>query len=137
MTTPSLSRRADQAGFTLIELLIVLALISILASMAVVQYKNGVEHTRESVLRTDLFRMRDAIDQYYADKNKYPSSLDTLVSDGYMRKIPEDPFTHSASTWQTVPAEADPANPTAEPGIYDVKSGAQGTALDGTNYSDW
>jgi general secretion pathway protein G len=137
MTTPSLSRRAGQAGFTLIELLIVLALISILASMAVVQYKNGVDHTRESVLRTDLFRMRDAIDQYYADKNKYPSSLDTLVSDGYMRKIPEDPFTHSASSWQTVPAEADPANPTAEPGIYDVKSGAQGTALDGSNYSDW
>ena len=137
MTTHSLSRRAGQSGFTLIELLIVLALISILASMAVVQYKNGVDHARESVLRTDLFRIRDAIDQYYADKNKYPSSLDTLVSDGYMRKIPEDPFTHSTSSWQTVPAEADPANPTAEPGIYDVKSGAPGTALDGTNYSDW
>jgi general secretion pathway protein G len=125
------------AGFTLIELLIVLALISVLAAMGVVQYRNGVRHTEESVLRTDLFRMRDAIDQYYADKNKYPASLDTLVSDGYMRKIPEDPITHSADTWQTVPAEPDPSNPTAEPGIYDVKSGAQGTALDGSNYSDW
>jgi general secretion pathway protein G len=131
------SRRLSSVGFTLIELLIVLALISVLASMAVVQYRNGVQHTRESVLRTDLFRMRDAIDQYYADKNKYPASLDSLVSDGYMRRIPEDPMTKSADSWQTVPAEPDPANPTAEPGIYDVKSGAQGTALDGSSYSDW
>ncbi len=125
------------SGFTLIELMIVIALISVLAGMGVVQYKNGVQHTAESVLRTDLFRMRDAIDQYYADKNKYPASLDTLVSDGYMRKVPEDPITHSTDTWQTVPAEPDPANPTSEPGIYDVKSGAQGTALDGSTYADW
>ena len=131
------SREPRAAGFTLIELLIVLALLSILAAMGVVQYKNGVRHTQESVLRTDLFRMRDAIDQYYADKNKYPSSLDTLVSDGYMRRIPEDPITRSADTWQTVPAEPDPSNPSAEPGIYDVKSGAQGTALDGSTYADW
>ena len=125
------------SGFTLIELMIVIALISVLAGMGVVQYKNGVQHTAESVLRTDLFRMRDAIDQYYADKNKYPASLDTLVSDGYMRRVPEDPITHSAETWQTVAAEPDPANPTSEPGIYDVKSGAQGTALDGSTYADW
>jgi general secretion pathway protein G len=131
------SREPRAGGFTLIELLIVLALISILAAMGVVQYKNGVRHTQESVLRTDLFRMRDAIDQYYADKNKYPSSLDTLVSDGYMRRIPEDPITRSADTWQTVPAEPDPSNPSAEPGIYDVKSGAEGTALDGSTYADW
>ena len=138
MTTARLARSSSrQAGFTLIELLIVLALISILASMAVVQHRNGVLHAQEGVLRTDLFRMRDAIDQYYADKNKYPASLDTLVSDGYMRKVPEDPISKSVETWQTVPAEPDPANPTAEPGIYDVKSGAQGTALDGSNYSDW
>ena len=129
--------RRRQSGFTLIELMIVLALISILAAMGVVQYRNSVQHTQESVLRTDLFRMRDAIDQYYADKNKYPASLETLVTDGYMRRIPEDPITHSADTWQTEPAEADPANPTAEPGIYNVKSGAQGTALDGSSYSDW
>jgi general secretion pathway protein G len=126
-----------QSGFTLVELLVVLALISILASMAVVQYKNGVRHSQESVLRTDLFRMRDAIDQYYADKNKYPASLDALVSDGYMRQIPQDPLTQSADTWQTVPAEPDPSNPTAEPGIYNVKSGANGTGLDGTSYADW
>ena len=130
-------RLRRQNGFTLIELLIVIALISILATMGVVQYKNSVNSTKEAVLHTDLFRMRDAIDQYYADKNKYPASLDVLVSDGYMRKIPEDPMTHSTDTWQTVPAEPDPSNPSAEPGIYDVKSGAPGTALDGRSYSDF
>ena len=124
-------------GFTLIELLIVITLISLLATMGVVQYRNSVQSTREAILRTDLFRMRDAIDQYYADKTKYPASLEALVSDGYMRKIPEDPITQSADTWQTVPAEPDPGNPSAEPGIYDVKSGATGTALDGTSYADF
>jgi len=129
--------RSDEGGFTLVELLIVISLISILAAMGLVQYKNSVISSREAVLRTDLFRMRDAIDQYYADKGKYPSALDSLVSDGYMRKVPEDPITKSSDSWQTVPAEPDPNNPSAEPGIYDVKSGAQGTALDGSNYSDW
>ena len=126
-----------QAGFTLIELLIVIALITILATMGLVQYKNSMQSSREAVLRTDLFRMRDAIDQYYADKTKYPASLDALVSDGYMRKIPEDPLTKSADTWQTVAAEPDPSNPSAEAGIYNIKSGASGTALDGSSYADW
>jgi len=128
--------RTGNAGFTLVELLIVISLISILAAMGLVQYKNSVVSAKEAVLQTDLFRMRDAIDQYYADKGKYPSSLDSLVSDGYLRKIPEDPITKSADTWTTVPAEPDPNNPSAEPGIYDVKSGAQGTALDGRSYAD-
>ena len=130
-------RRLAQSGFTLIELLVVIALISILAAMAVVQYRNSIQRTQEATLKTNLFRMRDAIDQYYADKGKYPSSLDALVSDQYLRRIPEDPFTKSADTWQTVPAEPDPGNPSAEPGIYDVKSGAQGQALDGTSFADW
>ena len=131
------SRGSSSDGFTLIELLIVIALITVLATMGVVQYRNSIQNSREAVLHTDLFRMRDAIDQYYADKGKYPSSLDTLVSDGYMRKIPIDPVTNSTDTWQTVPAEADPGNPSAEPGIYNVKSGATGTGLDGTSYSEW
>jgi len=124
-------------GFTLVELLIVISLISILAAMGLVQYRNSVVSAREATLKTDLFRMRDAIDQYYADKGKYPSSLDSLVSDGYLRKVPEDPITKSSDSWQTVPAEPDPNNPSAEGGVYDVKSGAQGTALDGTSYSEW
>ena len=126
-----------QRGFTLVELLVVISMISILAAMGIVQYKNSVQRTRETTLRHDLFQMRDVIDQYYADKGKYPSSLDALVSDGYMRKVPVDPITNSTDTWQTVPAEADPGNPSSEPGIYDVKSGAPGTALDGTSYSDF
>jgi general secretion pathway protein G len=131
--TPS----ASASGFTLIELLIVMSLISLLAAMAVVQYRNSVRRSEEAVLKTNLFRVRDAIDQYYADKGKYPASLESLVSDGYLRAIPEDPITKSKDTWQSVPAEPDPNNPSADPGIYDIKSGAPGAAIDGSNYSDW
>jgi general secretion pathway protein G len=125
------------AGFTLIELLVVLALISVLATMAMAQYRNGVVHAREAVLKTDLFQLRDAIDQYYADKGQYPTSLDALVSEGYMRKVPVDPITGAADSWQTVPSEPDPNNPTAPIGIGDVKSGSDQTALDGTKYAEW
>ncbi len=131
------TRRYGSRGFTLIELLVVISMISVLAAMGMVQYRNSVRRTEEATLKHDLFIMRDAIDQYYADKGKYPASLDALVSDGYMRNIPEDPVTKSNSSWQTVPAEPDPGNPSAEPGVYDVKSGAQGTALDGSSYSEW
>jgi general secretion pathway protein G len=128
--------RSDR-GFTMIELMVVMFLISVLAAMGMAQYRNSVTYSRESVLKEDLFRMRDAIDQYFADKGQYPGTLDALVSDGYVRKIPEDPFTKSNSTWQTVPAEPDPNNPTAEAGVYDVKSGSEATAIDGTKYADW
>ena len=129
-------RRRD-AGFTLIEILVVITLILILAGMALVQYQNSIQSAREAVLKEDLFRLRDAIDQFYADKNKYPTSLEELVTEKYIRAVPPDPFTKSADTWQTVMSEPDPLNPTAQPGIYDVKSGYEGTALDGTKYSDW
>lgn len=131
------ARCARERGFTLVELLVVIAIISILAAMAVVQYRNSIQLAQEATLKNNLVRMRDAIDQYYADKGKYPSSLDALVTDHYLRKIPEDPFTKSSDTWQTIPAEPDPANPSAEPGIYDVKSGAQGQGLDGRTFTDW
>ena len=117
--------------------MIVLTLISILAGIGLAQYRNSLTHASEAVLKEDLFRLRDAIDQYYADKGQYPGSLDALVSDGYLRKVPEDPFTRSQASWQTILAEPDPLNPTAQPGVYDVKSGADATALDGTKYADW
>jgi general secretion pathway protein G len=131
------AKRASEGGFTLIELMIVMSLIVILASIGLAVYTNSVTKAKESVLKEDLFRMRDAIDQYYSDKGKYPSSLQDLVSEKYLRSIPVDPFTNSADTWREVPAEPDPTNPTVQPGVYDVKSGSELKALDGTNYSDW
>ena len=129
--------RRVERGFTMIEIMIVISLIIVLTTMGMTQYRHSVIYSRESVLKEDLFRMRDAIDQYYADKGQYPGTLDALVSDGYVRRIPEDPFTKNSSSWQTVPAEPDPNNPTAEAGVYDVKSGSDATALDGTKYSEW
>ena len=128
---------ARERGFTLIELMIVMALIVILASIGLAIYTNSVTRAKESVLKEDLFRMRDAIDQYYSDKGKYPATLPDLVSEKYLRSIPVDPFTNSADTWREVPAEPDPTNPTVQSGVYDVRSGSELKALDGTNYSDW
>jgi general secretion pathway protein G len=125
------------SGFTLIELLVVISIIIILAAMGMAQYRSSVVRAREAVLKEDLFQMRDALDQYYADKAQYPSSLEALVSDGYLRKVPKDPFTDSDSSWQTVFSEPDPNNPTADPGVYDLKSGSDATAQDGTKYADW
>jgi len=125
------------SGFTMIELLVVLSIIVILATIGMSQYRNSRIYASESVLKTDLFRMREAIDQYYADKGQYPSALDALVGEGYLRKLPDDPFTKSSTTWQPIPAEPDPNNPTAEPGVFDVKSGSDATALDGSKYAEW
>jgi general secretion pathway protein G len=129
--------KSIERGFTLIELLVVAAILIVLAGIGLAQYRNSVVRAREAVLKEDLFRMRDAIDQYYADKMMYPGSLDALVSEGYLRKLPDDPFTMSSSTWQTVPSEPDPNNPTASPGVYDVKRGSEATALDNSRYADW
>jgi general secretion pathway protein G len=134
----SMRRRPTLAdGFTLIELLVVMSLIVVLSSVALVGYQNSVVRAREATLMDDLYKLREAIDQYYADKQKWPATLEDLVTDGYVRKIPDDPMTNSADTWQTVAAESDPANPTAEPGIFDVKSGSDKTALDGKPYAEW
>ncbi len=130
-------RRTRADGFTLIELMIVMAIIVILAGMATALYVNSIQRSKEAVLKSDLFRMRDAIDQYYADKNKYPPSLEALVSEKYLRAVPVDPITNSAETWQTTMSDPEPGNAMAESGIFDVKSGADATAIDGTRYSDW
>ncbi|MFN8063880.1 MAG: prepilin-type N-terminal cleavage/methylation domain-containing protein [Vicinamibacterales bacterium] len=130
-------RLRSARGFTLIELMVVMTIIVTLATIAVVQYRQSVQLAREAVLKDDLFKLRDAIDQYYADRNQYPPTLEDLVSAGYIRSMPKDPMTNSNSSWQSVPAEPDPSNPSVQAGVYDVKSGSEGTAMDGSRYSDW
>ena len=124
-------------GFTLIEILIVITLLVVLATVGMPTYQNSARRAREATLKEDLFRMRDAIDQYYADKTKYPQALADLVSEGYLREVPKDPITDSRDTWTTVAAEPDANNPAAEPGVYDVKSGSEETSMEGTKYSEW
>jgi|SRR5579862_27682 len=130
------TKPSGESGWTLIELLIVLSIIVIMASMALVTYTQSIKAARESALHSDLFLMRDSIDQYYADKGKYPDSLQTLVSEGYLRTVPKNPFDVNAE-WITTPAPAIPGGAATDPGIYDVKSGFNGTGIDGTQYSDW
>jgi len=122
-------------GFTLIELMTVMVIIVLLASIGLAIYGNSVRNSRETVLRADLVEMRKAIDAYYADKQKYPATLDALVSDHYLRAIPVDPITNAAD-WQTTMSDRDPSNPSAEPGISEVKSNAEGTSISGTPYSE-
>jgi general secretion pathway protein G len=136
MSTGSRARRG-KGGWTLIELVIVMAIITVLAALATVGARNAVMLSREATLKEDLFRMRDAIDQYYADKGKYPSDLQALVTDQYMREVPVDPISRSRDTWQTIPAEPDPNNPSADPGIFNVKSGAEGISLQRQAYAEF
>jgi len=121
----------------MIELLIVMTLVVILASIGMVQYRNSITRAKEAALKENLYRMRDAMDQFYADKNKWPADLSELVSEGYIREVPKDPITDSKDTWQTEAAEPDSNSPGAAGGISNVKSGSDGTSLDGTRYADW
>jgi len=132
-----LRRTAADRGWTLIELLVVISLVMILASLALTQYRNSIRSAKEAVLRSNLFLMREAIDQFYADKGKYPDSLDALVSERYLRAVPKDPITDSSDSWQTVQADPEPGSVSASAGIYDVKSGSNDTASDGSRYADW
>ena len=127
--------RAERA-FTLLELITVVALISILAAIALPQYKIAIIQAKEATLRENLFRFRDLIDQYQADKGKYPASLETLVQEGYLRTIPQDPFTQ-APDWVPGFEETDPDRPGDAPGVFDVKSGSEQVSMSGTPYSEW
>jgi len=141
MRQPHSSR---QRGFTLLELIVVIAIIGILATIAMPALKNVPRRAQESVLKTNLRTLRDVIDQHYGDKGRYPTSLEALVEEGYLRKIPIDPITKSSDTWVPDYEEEDPDNPpegdggdTPKPGIIDVHSGSTLSSLDGTPYKDW
>ena len=119
-------------GFTLIELLVVLAIIATLLLVAVPRYFSSHDRAKEAVLKENLYQMRDAMNKYYGDKGRYAASIEALASEKYLRSVPVDPITESATTWVVVP----PADP-QQGGVFDVRSGAQGQASDGTLYSDW
>lgn len=110
----------------------VLAIIATLLMLAVPRYYSSVDRSKEAVLKENLFQMRDAIGKYYGDRGKYPETVEALATEKYLRRLPLDPITESATTWVVVPPE-DPL----KGGVYDVKSGAQGKGLDGTDYSTW
>ncbi len=119
-------------GFTLIELLVVLSIIALLLTIATPRYFVSLDRAKEATLKQDLNTVREAIDKYYADKNKYPDSLEDLLEQQYINKLPVDPITESSATWQFIAPE-----PPLEGEIFDIKSGATGTAKDGSNYAQW
>ena len=130
-------RNAAAAGFTLIELIVVVSIILILISVAAPMYRNSIIRAKEAVLRDNLFTMRQLIDEYTLDKQKAPQSLEDLVSGGYLREIPRDPFTGSNTTWQEEMEDTLMAVDQTEPGIVDVRSSSERASLEGTPYSTW
>jgi len=129
--------RGWQRGFTLIELMVVMAIISIIISIALPIYQKSLIRAKESVLRSNLFTIRNMIDEYTIDKQRAPESLQDLVSDGYLRQIPQDPMTSSDSTWRIIMEDTPVGGSNNPPGIFDVKSGSDKTSLEGTPYSEW
>jgi general secretion pathway protein G len=130
-------KRQREAAFTLVELMIVMAIIGILLLVAVPRYVTTVKLARESVLKEDLQVLRGAIDSFTMDKQKAPQSLDELVQEGYLKKIPEDPMTHSDTTWVTHTRDSYHSLDQTDPGIDDIHSGSNETGSDGQAYSTW
>jgi general secretion pathway protein G len=129
--------RSGRRGFTIVELLIVMAVISVLVSIAVPMYQRSIQRSKEAVLKSNLTSMRTVIDEYTYDKGKAPQSLEDLVQAGYLRAVPVDPITNSAETWKIIMEDATSSVNQTEPGIYDVRSGSDKTSLEGTPYAEW
>ncbi len=132
-----MQRQQKTRGFTLIEMMIVISLIIILLGLAIPNYVQSLRRAKEAVLRDDLFTLRTSIDQFTYDKQRAPQSLDDLVQAGYLREIPIDPMTNSRETWVVVNENVLESIDQTQPGITDVHSGSDGTALDGSMYSSW
>jgi len=130
---PSRPVKPATAGFTLIELIVVFAILALLITIAVPRYFSHIERAKEATLKQDLSVMRDAIDKFYADKGRYPETLEELAKERYIREVPTDPFTESASSWTILP----PADAKEKGQVYDVKSGAEGKSSDGKAYAEW
>lgn len=120
-------------GFTLLEMMVVMTIIVTIVSIAVPFYSSALVRARESVLRSNLMTIRSVIDQYTYDKEEPPQSLDDLVNEGYLREVPIDPITNSRDTWELIVE----VGPTGESGLFDVRSGSDGTSLAGTPYNEW
>ncbi len=129
--------RKREGGFTLVELMVVMLIIGILAAVAIPNFVAAIKSAKEAALKEDLHVLRDAIDSYTMDKNKAPQSLDDLVQNGYLKEIPEDPFTHSRETWVTASDDTYADLDQTEPGINDVHSGSEEVGSDGQPYSTW
>ena len=119
-------------GFTLIELLVVMAIIALLLTISIPKYFHSLDKSREAVLKQDLHIMRDAIDKFFADHGRYPDTLAELAETKYLRKIPPDPMTDNIESWIVIPPHDGSSR-----GVYDVKSGAEGAGLGGTEYANW
>ena len=123
-------------GYTLLELMIVVAIVGILVSLAIPSFQQSAMKAKETALKQNLFTMRAVLDQYYADRGDYPDSLESLVEAKYIRAIPIDPLTKSATTWIEIYEEQEEGNDSPA-GVYDIKSGSEELARDGTPYKDW
>jgi general secretion pathway protein G len=134
---PSGRRKFLGLGFTLVEMMIVMAIIVTLIAVAVPQYQKSIVRSKESVLKSNLFTMRQMIDEYSFDKQKAPQTLQDLVSDGYLREIPYDPIVGNNQSWKVIMEDPQQSVSQNEPGIWDVRSGSDRISSDGSPYSDW